>query len=77
MEILGYARREAKEMMASGDYENLAVFQILMKAGLQCFSWRLAQFEDVCESQENDPQNLVRKGLEITKVTTYVARNKN
>jgi hypothetical protein len=76
-QVLRYAVREGKKMISSEDYGNVAVFQILMKAGLQCFSWRLAQFEDVCESLENDPQNLVRKGLEIIKVTTYVARNKN
>jgi len=75
--LLGYARREGKEIIVSRNYGNVAVFRVLMKAGLQFSSWRFAQFDEVCESLRNDPDNLVRKGLEIIRAATYVARNQD
>jgi hypothetical protein len=76
-QILRYARREGTEMIASRNYGNVAVFRVLMKAGLEFSSWRFAQFEEICESFNSDLENLVRKGLEIIRVVTYTPRNKN
>src|SRR5208283_3425293 len=76
-EILGYARSQAKTMLKSGDYENLAIFRVLMRAGLQFSSWRFAQFAETCESFKQDPESLVRKGLEIINVATYTPRKES
>jgi len=74
--VLRYALAEGKKMVASGDYEYVKVFQMLTRAGLQCYSFRLHQFEDLCVSCEEDPENLVRKGMEIIRVAAYSPRKK-
>ena len=76
-QILRYARREGKEIIASRNYGNVAVFRVLMGAGLQFSSWRFAQFEEICESFSSDLENLVRKGLEIIRVATYTPRKES
>src|SRR5208283_5012701 len=76
-EILGYARSQANTMLKSGDYENLAIFRVLMRAGLQFSSWRFAQFDEVFESLKNNPENLIREGLEIIRVATYTPRKES
>jgi hypothetical protein len=74
--VLRYALAEGKKMVASGDYEYVKVFQMITRAGLQCYSFRLHQFEDFCDSCEGDPENLVRQGIEIIKVAIYKPRKK-
>jgi len=75
--VLRHAVREGRKMIAEkccDEFEQ--VFRVLVKAGLQCYSFRLAQFEEVCESCVGDPEKLVRKGLEIIKVSAYSPRKK-
>ncbi len=74
--VLRHALAEGKKMVASGDYEYVKVFQMLTRAGLECYSFRLHQFEDLCESCEEDPENLVRQGIEIIRVAAYSPRKK-
>ena len=74
--VLFYALREGKKMLASGSYEFVRVFESLCLIGLQCYSFRLYQFEAVRESFQNDPENLVRRGVEIIKAA-YSTRNEN
>jgi len=76
--VLRHAVREGRKMLAEkGCDEFEQVFRVLVKAGLQCYSFRLAEFEEVCESCVGDPENLVRKGLKIIKIATYSPRKKN
>jgi hypothetical protein len=75
--VLRHAVREGRKMLAEkGCDEFEEVFRVLVKAGLQCYSFRLAQFEEVCESCVGDPENLVRKGMEIVRVAAYSPRKK-
>jgi hypothetical protein len=75
--VLRHAVREGRKMLAGQIYESMKeIFQVLTRAGLQSYSFRLAQFEDICESFRDDPENLVRKGLEIIKVAAYQPRKK-
>ena len=75
-QILRYALREGKSMTASGDYEDVEVFQIMLKAGLRCYWSRLYQFEEACESFKDDPESIVIKGLEIIRLVTFSPRKK-
>jgi hypothetical protein len=75
-QVLRYALREGKRMLASRDYEFVKVLEFLLGAGLQPYAVRLYQFEAVRQSFQDDPENLVRKGLEIIKVATYKPRKK-
>ena len=74
---LRHAAREGRTMLAEKTCESMKeIFQVLTRAGLQCYSHRLAQFEDACQSFEDDPEILVRKGLEIIRVAAYSPRKK-
>ncbi len=76
--LLRYALIEGKKMLASGDYEFVKVFEILAWIGLQYYAYRLYQFESVRQSFQDDPENLVRKGVEIIRAAAGVSpRNKN
>ena len=75
-QVLLCALTEGRRILAEKDFEFLRVFEFLTWAGLQCYSFRLAQFEDICESFRDDPENLVRKGLEIIRVAAYSPRKK-
>jgi hypothetical protein len=75
-QVLRYALREGKRMLASRDYEFVKVLEFLLGAGLQPYAVRLYQFEAVRQSFQDDPENLVRKGLEIIKVAAYQPRKK-
>jgi hypothetical protein len=74
--VLRHALAEGKKMVASGDYEYVKVFQMLTRTGLQCYSYRLHQFEDLCQSCVGDPENLVRKGMEIIRTAVFTPRKK-
>ncbi len=73
--ILLYALREGKKMMVSGDYEFVRVFEVLAWIGLHWYDFRLCQFEYARESFQDDPETLVRKGIEIIKTVAYTPRN--
>ena len=75
--ILLYALREGKKMMDSRNYEWVKVFESLTWIGLQFYAYRLCQFEDARQSFNDDPENLVRRGVEIIKAVAYTPRNKN
>jgi len=75
--VLRHAVREGRKMLAEKGCDELEqVFRVLVMAGLQCYSFRLAQFEEVCESCVGEPENLVRKGMEIIRVAAYQPRKK-
>ena len=76
--VLRQALSEGKKMLAQKTYESMkGIFQVLTRAGLQCYSFRLAQFDDICESFRDDPENLVRQGIEIIEVVTVSPTNEN
>jgi hypothetical protein len=76
--VLRHAVREGKKILAGETYESMKeIFQVLTRAGLQCYSFRLAQFEEICESFKEDPENLVRQGIEIIRIAAYSPRKKN
>ncbi len=77
MRLLLYALREGKKMMDSRNYEWVKVFESLTWIGLQYYAYRLCQFEDARLSFNDDPENLVRRGVEIIKTVAYTPRNKN
>jgi len=70
-EVLLCALSEGKRILAEKDFEFLRVFEFLTRTGLFCYSFRLAQFEDACDSFQDDPENLVRQGIEIIEVVTF------
>src|SRR5208337_1829626 len=75
--ILLYSLREGKKMLASGDYEFVRIFESLTWIGLQYYDFRLCQFEAVRQSFQDDPENLVRRGVEIIRAAAGVSpRNK-
>ena len=76
-EVLEYALREGRRMLSEEDYEFIKVFEILIRAGLLCCSFRSLQFEEVRESFQDDPQNLIRRGIEIIESTDLSHRNDN
>ena len=63
-QVLSFAVSAAKRMLTEKDY-NISVFRLLACAGLQPYSFRLLQFESLCESFQDDPQSLIRQGMEI------------
>jgi len=75
--LLLYVLREGKKMMDSRNYEWVKVFESLTWIGLQYYAYRLCQFEDARQSFNDDPENLVRRGVEIIKSVAYTPRNKN
>ena len=70
--LLLYALREGEKMLADKDYEFAKVFEILAWIGLQFYDFRLYQFEAVRQSFQDDPESLVRKGIEIIRAATGV-----
>ncbi len=75
--LLRYALIEGKKMLADKDYEFVRVFEVVAWIGLQYYDYRLCQFQDARESFQDDPESLVRKGVEIIKTVAYTSRNKN
>ena len=64
-QVLSCALSEGKRILAEQDFDFIRVFEFLTRTGLSCYSFRLAQFEDVCEFFRDDPENLVQRGIEI------------
>jgi len=76
--LLLYALREGEKMLTSRDYEFVKVFEILAWIGLQYYAYRLYQFESVRQDFEQEPEKLLRKGIEIIRAAAGVSpRNKN
>jgi len=75
--LLLYALREGKKMMGSQNYAWVKVFECLTWIGLQYYDFRLCQFQHAREFFQDDPESLVRKGVEIIKTVAYTPRNKN
>ncbi len=74
--LLLYALREGQNMMDSGNYEFVRVFELVAWIGLQYYAYRLYQFESVRQSFQDDPENLVRKGVEIIGAAVGVSTQK-
>jgi len=64
-EVLLSALSEGERILAEKDFEFLRVFEFLTRTGLSCYSFRLYQFEAILRSFQHEPENLVRKGVEI------------
>jgi len=76
--LLRYALIEGKKMLASGDYQFARVFEVIAWIGFQHYDYRLCQFQDARERFQDDPENLVRRGVEIIRAAVGVStRNKN
>lgn len=75
-QVLRYALREGKRMLASRDYQFVKVLEFLLGAGLQPYAMRLYQFEAVRQSCEGDPENLVRQGVDIVRAAVSSPRKK-
>ncbi len=67
--VLSYALVEAERMLAKGDYDFVNVFEFLARAGLMPYCYRFYEFEDARETFRDDPENRVRKGVEIINTT--------
>jgi hypothetical protein len=70
-QVLLCAASEGKRILVEKDFEFVRVVEFLIKAGLLSYSFRLAQFEEVCESNKDDPENLIRRGIEIIEALTF------
>ncbi len=70
--ILLYALREGQKMISSGTYEWVKVFESLTWIGLQFYDYRLCQFQDARERFQDDPENLVRRGVKIIRAAVGV-----
>jgi hypothetical protein len=68
---------EGKRILAEKDFEFLRVFEFLTRAGLLCCSFRLYQFEAILQSFQDEPENLVRKGVEIIRAALGSPANDN
>ena len=75
-EVLRYALREGKRILAEKDFQFLRVFEFLTRTGLLCYSFRLYQFEAILQSFQDEPENLVSRGVEIIRVAAYSPRKK-
>jgi hypothetical protein len=75
--VLSYALGEAKRILDEKDFEFLRVFKVLTRAGLLCYSFRLCQFESACATVQDDPENVVRKGVEIIKAALGSPQDEN
>lgn len=76
-EVLLCALGEGKRILAEKDFEFISVFEFLTRTGLFCYSFRLAQFAEVCESFKDDPASLVRRGIEIMEAITFIPPDEN
>ena len=76
-QVLEYALREGRKMLSEEDYEFVRVFEILIRAGLLCCSFRLLQFDEVRDSSQDDPENLIRRGIEIIESTALGPNDEN
>lgn len=70
-QVLSCALSTGKRILAEKDIEFIRVFEFLTRTGLSCYSFRLAQFAEVCESFQDDPTSLVRRGIEIMEAITF------
>jgi hypothetical protein len=76
-EVLLCALSEGKRILAEKDFEFLRVFEFLSRTGLSCYSFRLYQFEAILQSFKDEPENLVRRGVEIIRAALGSRGNKN
>ncbi|MGB6068409.1 MAG: hypothetical protein WBG50_26665 [Desulfomonilaceae bacterium] len=76
-DVLHYALSESRRILTEKDFQFVRVFEFLIRAGLEPYSFRLYQFEDVRETWRDDPENLVRKGAEIIGAVLGSPRNEN
>jgi hypothetical protein len=74
--ILLYALREGQKMLDSGTYEWVRIFESLTWIGLQPYYFRLYEFEEARDFFQDDPEKLVRKGMEIIRSTVGLAPRK-
>jgi hypothetical protein len=63
--------REAKLMAEEADYRFLRIFEILAWVGLRCRADLMADFETLCKSSANDPENILQEGREILKAALF------
>lgn len=76
-QVLHYALDEGRRILAEMDFEFLQVFNLLIRVGLFRYSFRLYEFECVGQSLQGDPENLIRKGVEIIEDALGVPRSEN
>jgi hypothetical protein len=69
-QVLGYALLEGERMLSEEDFRFLGVFEFLLRAGLEPYIYRLGQFESVVDSFQDNPEKLIRGGLEVIRATT-------
>ena len=55
----------------------IKVFEILTRAGLQCYLYRLYQFEDACRDSRMIQKTSFDEGIEIIDLVTYSPTNEN
>jgi hypothetical protein len=75
--VLRYALSDGKKMLSDGAYGFVNVFEFLLRAGLQPYSFRLYQFEAVRETFKDDPENLLRRGIEIISAAVGSPQDEN
>ncbi|MGO9570480.1 MAG: hypothetical protein ACLP5H_23360 [Desulfomonilaceae bacterium] len=76
-QVLLCALAEGKRILAEKDFEFLRVFEFLTRTGLSCYSFRLYQFDAILQPFQDEPENLVRKGVEIIRAALGSRGNKN
>jgi hypothetical protein len=75
--VLRYALSMGERLVSEKDFEFVNVFEFLIRSGLEPYSCRLYQFEAVGEKFKDDPEDLLRKGVEIIKDALGIPRNEN
>lgn len=64
-QMLLTALRESKRMISRDKYEFASVFASMGWVALQCYPRRLAEFEEVVKSFQDDPREVVRRGKDV------------
>ncbi|MCL4518318.1 MAG: hypothetical protein M1587_03885, partial [Thaumarchaeota archaeon] len=76
-QVLLCALSEGKRILAEKDLQFLRAFEFLTRTGLSCYSFRLYQFEAILQSFQDEPENLVGKGVEIIRAALGSPANDN
>jgi hypothetical protein len=64
-QVLTYALVEGERMLSEKDFKFLGVFELLLRAALEPYTYRLGQFEHALDSFQDDPEQLIRGGIEV------------
>jgi len=73
-QVMMRAILEGQQMLEEGDFRFVRIFECLAWIALQCDQERLAEFDEIRTSYNDDPEKVVRRGTDILRNALFPRR---